>query len=155
MSTKKDVHLLNLCATSAVEWWHKMILLRPLLMYANKSPRSRDFQRECAAARDVLQWVRDNTLDMSVKQWSDKRLNDVLRTWRRAGYAFFALHEKGIRRAPWKTRRPKYEAARAFIEEARRQDPLASASNVHRTVNRRLARAAAATPSTVDTQWQP
>lgn len=135
-----EINLERLSDDRLIDWYHKMILLRHLFPHAASSPRSRLFRKACAEAREVLQWVREDSAVMSYKNWSDKTLNDDLRRWRRAGYALSALQVKGLQYRPWRTRRPKYTRLAKIVSAVRRQNPMISIANVARQARFRFKR---------------
>lgn len=116
----------------AIDRYYKMILLRHLLDYAEHSPRSGRFRRECERARRILNWVQTNNGILSQKTWSEKTLNDDLRRWRRAGYALAGFQVKGLQYRPWKQRATKYVRARAIAEQVRDENPAWTADGVKR-----------------------
>lgn len=134
-----EINLSFLSIDRAIDWWHKMILLRKLLAQADCSPRSKRFEREYNDACHLLEWVRANSGIGSLKTWSRKTLNDDLRRWRRAGFSIAALQVKGLQYRPWKKRSPKYERARTLAQNIR-EDPNWTVESVRRMTRHLLRR---------------
>lgn len=132
------VNVTYLSIDRAIDWWHKMVLIRHLLPYAGMSPRSAVFKRECENARSILRWLRESSGVLSDKSWSDKTLNDDLRRWRRAGFAFAAFQTKGLQYRPWRNRKTNYVRARTVAQKVQSENPHWNAGAIHRMADWRL-----------------
>ena len=135
-----EINLSRLSDARLVEWYHKMIVFRHLLAYANLSPWSKGFQEAARFARKTLEWVQDLSGITCLKNWRDKTLNDGLRRWRRYGYALSAFQIKGLQYCPWRTRNPQHVLAENIAHAVRKEYPRTSARNVSRHTKYRLKR---------------
>ena len=126
------VTLAFLSTASKIDWYHRMVLLRGLLSASIHAPGSGAFQRAHSDATRLLTWVRTNSDISSTKQWSAKRLNDVLRNWRRHGGAIAALLVQSVPARRRKPTDPRAREYREIVHTATKTMPHASTATVHR-----------------------
>ena len=126
------VTLAFLPTVSKIDWYHRMVLLRGLLVASMHGPRSGEFRRAYSDAMRLLDWVRRNSDISSTKQWSAKRLNDVLRAWRRHGGAIAALLVQSVPARRKRPADPKTQEYRALVQKTTKALPYASTATVHR-----------------------
>jgi hypothetical protein len=126
------VTLAFLPTASKIDWYHRMVLLRGLLVASMHGPRAGEFRRAYSDAMRLLDWVRRNSNISSTKQWSAKRLNDVLRAWRRHGGAIAALLVQSVPARRKRPADPKTQAYRELVQKTTKAYPYASTATVHR-----------------------
>lgn len=126
------VSLASLSNAAKIDWYHRMIPLRALMAASMRAPRSAEFQRAYSDAQKLLDWVREHSGISSTKTWSAKRLNDVLRDWRRHGGAIAALLVQAVPARRNKPVDPKIQEYRALVQKTTKALPYASTATVHR-----------------------
>lgn len=126
------VTLASLSVAAKIDWYHRMIPLRALMAASMHAPKSAEFQRAYSDAQKLLDWVRVNGGISSTKKWSAKRLNDVLRDWRRHGGAIAALLVQAVPARRKRPVDPKTQEYRELVHATTKTMPFASTATVHR-----------------------
>jgi hypothetical protein len=137
-ASNREVNLSFLTPRRFVDYYHRMIMLRHLMAFSAHAPTSKKFSEACREARGLLAFVRENSRISSIKHWSDKTLNDVLRKWRRSGYWRGGFLVQGIEYHPKKSRSEHYAQAEALVPTVRLANPHYTNVLLARTVRLQL-----------------
>lgn len=123
-----------------LDWQAKMFLLRAMLPYAGRSPKSSVFRSAFDGALEELNdWYRSMGMDVG-SGWSPWTLYHDMLNWRARRFEISALQIKGVEYRPWTKRSALYEAASAMANEIKLTQPNLSSSGVHRRITQRMAR---------------
>ncbi|MGN8002350.1 hypothetical protein ACTJKQ_04060 [Acidovorax sp. 22279] len=130
----------HLTVQRMLDWQAKLFLLRAMLPYAGRSPKSRVFRSAFDGALEELNdWYRSMGMDVG-SGWSPWTLYHDMLNWRAARFEISALQSKGVEYRPWTTRSALYEVAIEIATEIKQRQPNLSALGVHRRTNQRMAR---------------
>lgn len=121
-----------------IDWYHLLVLVLFLLPHARRSPKSAPFRNAYEEAICWLQVVRTHGRVNSTKNWSGKRLNEILRRVRRHGGGLAAIRTQIVPALRRKRSDARIVRAKGAILEVVRQKPGASVANVNRAAKYRI-----------------